>query len=356
MTTAVERPRLTVVRAARLFDGDGEGLVEHPWIAFGGGTIAAVGSGAECPDGTMIDLPDVTLLPGLIDSHVHLAFDASIDPVAGLAERDDDAVLAAMIIAARRATQAGITTVRDLGDRGYLALVLRAAAESDPTLPTIVAAGPPITTPLGHCHFLGGGAAGVDGLRAAVREHAERGVDLIKIMASGGMMTEGTSVEAPQFTVEELRAAVEEAHRLGLAITAHAHGTQAIVDAVAAGVDGLEHVSFMTADDVDTPSDALIAAIADSRIVLSLTLGMVPVPDAAIPPGILSRMPKLIANTQRLWRSGAPVTIGTDAGIGPAKPHDVLAVRDRAGRRNRRGPGRRPRRRHLRGRVGLRPG
>ena len=214
--------------------------------------------------------------------------------------------------------------MRDLGDRGYLALVLRAAAESDPTLPTIVAAGPPITTPLGHCHFLGGGAAGVDGLRAAVREHAERGVDLIKIMASGGMMTEGTSVEAPQFTVEELRAAVEEAHRLGLAITAHAHGTQAIIDAVAAGVDGLEHVSFMTADDVDNPSDALIAAIADSRIVLSLTLGMVPVPDAAIPPGILSRLPKLIANTLRLWQSGAPVTIGTDAGIGPAKPHDVL--------------------------------
>ncbi|WP_152364725.1 amidohydrolase family protein [Microlunatus speluncae] len=324
MTTAVERPRLTVVRAARLFDGVGDRAVERPWVALDGDTITAIGSGDGGPEGTVVELPGATLLPGLIDNHVHLAFDASVDPVAALAGRDDEAVRETMITAARRAAAAGITTVRDLGDRGYLGLELRSAVETDPTLPTILVAGPPITTPDGHCHFLGGGAAGVDGLRTAVREHADRGVDVIKIMASGGMLTQGTKVELPQFSVAELRVVVEEAHRYGLPVTAHAHGLPAITDAVEAGVDGLEHVTFMTADGVAVPSDRLVSTLVDRRIVLGLTLGMTPVTGAALPPGIVSRLPKLIANLRRLWQAGAFTTISTDAGIAILKPHDVL--------------------------------
>jgi imidazolonepropionase-like amidohydrolase len=258
----------------------------------------------------------------LVDGHVHLAFDASPDPVATLDARDDAAAFAAMTAAARYTVKGGVTTVRDLGDRGYLSLGLRDAAANDPTLPTIVAAGPPITTPGGHCHFLGGAAAGVDGIRAAVREHAEHGVDVIKIMASGGNLTPGSRPEAPQFDLTELRAAVDEAHRLDLPIVAHAHGKQAIADALAAGVDGLEHVSFMTADGVDDIPDDLLAALAAGPVVIGVTLGVVPGTPPI--PAIAARLPKLIANLRRMYEAGATVIPGTDAGLSPGKPHDVL--------------------------------
>jgi len=327
-TTATERDRLTVLRAAWLYDGTSSTLTADPTVVLDDGTIVAVDAGTVTPDGvhgaTVVDLAGATLLPGLIDTHVHLAFDASEDPVGNLARRDDAAALVAMAAAARRAARGGVTTVRDLGDRGYLSLALRAAASSDTSLPTIVAAGPPITTPGGHCHYLGGAATGVDGIRAAVRAHAEAGVDVIKIMASGGNLTPGSRPELAQFGPDHLRAAVEEAHRHSLPITAHAHGTQAIADAVAAGVDGLEHVTFMTAHGVDPPPDELVATIGDRRIMLGITRGVAPVPGATMPPAIAARLPALIANARRLYQSGAPITIGTDAGIGLLKPPDVL--------------------------------
>ena len=233
-TTVRPRPTLTALRAAYLFDGTG-GL-PHPTVIIDGAVILAAGRGLPVPDGAqVIDMPGATILPGLVDGHVHLVFDASADPVGQLAARDDDAAFAAAAGAARRAAQGGVTTVRDLGDRGFLALGLRDAARADTTLPHILAAGPPITTPGGHCHFLGASAAGADGIRDAIRERADRGVNVIKIMASGGNMTPGSRPELAQYTRGELRAAVTEAHRHGLAITAHAHGTSAITDAVAAG-------------------------------------------------------------------------------------------------------------------------
>src|SRR5439155_1263149 len=171
------------------------------------------------------DLGGAALLPGLVDTHVHLAFDASADPVGALAARSDEEVLEAMVRAGQAALRGGVTTVRDLGDRNYLSLGLRGR----PGLPTIVAAGPPVTTPAGHCHYLGGVAEPTEaGVRAAVREHVERGVDVIKIMASGGTLTPGTYQHLPQFTPELLRAAVDEAHRHGLQVTAHAHAVAGI--------------------------------------------------------------------------------------------------------------------------------
>jgi imidazolonepropionase-like amidohydrolase len=293
-------------------------MLDEPVLVLDGTAIRAVGSSSPVPEhAVVVDLPGATLLPGLVDTHIHLVLDATTDPVEGLAARDGAAALAAMAQAARTAARAGVTTVRDLGDRDYLALDLRDRGDTD--MPTIVASGPPVTTPGGHCHFLGGATSDV---RRAVREHVERGVDVIKIMASGGALTPGTRPEVGQFGPDELRDAVDEAHRLGLPVTAHAHGTGAIVDAVAAGVDGLEHVTFANAEGVDPVPADLLAEMVARRVVLGPTLGSVP--GATILPQLAVRMPALRANARVLCGSGAAIVAGTDGGVAPGKPHDVL--------------------------------
>ncbi|WP_228389421.1 amidohydrolase family protein [Cumulibacter manganitolerans] len=282
-----------------MFDGTGAALIAEPAVLVDDDRIIGVfsagssGGGSPPPVGTtVIDLPGCTLLPGLIDTHVHLAFDAGPDPVGALAARSDDAVVAAMIDAGRSALRGGVTTVRDLGDRDYLSLGLRGRAD----LPTIVASGPPITTRQGHCHYLGGGIEPTEpAMRRAVAEHADRGVDVVKVMASGGTLTPGTYQHLPQFDGPLLRVAVDEAHRRGLPLTAHAHAVTAVLDAVAAGADGVEHCSFWTEDGVAAPSNEQLDALKRSGIVVGATVGMVPFPGAQPPAAVLRRMPGRIA-------------------------------------------------------------
>ncbi|HJQ47781.1 MAG TPA: amidohydrolase family protein [Amycolatopsis sp.] len=310
----------SALRASWLFDGTG--LRPDPVLVLDGERIASVEYGAS-PEGLPVtDLTGATLLPGLVDTHVHLAFDSGPAPVASLAARSEADALAAMAVAARAALRAGVTTVRDLGDRDYLALRLRDTAGP---LPTILGAGPPITTPGGHCHFLGGVAEpGPAGMRAAVREHAEHGVDVIKIMASGGHLTEGTHQHQTQFGAEELAAAVDEAHRHGLPVTAHAHATQSIVNALEAGVDGVEHLSFWSADGVDEPPGDIVRTLVAGPVAVGATLGLRQDPAYPPPPGVVRRVPLMMANLKRLHDEGALICVGTDAGIGPPKPHGVL--------------------------------
>ena len=142
------------LRAARLFDGVSVSSLLRPPVLVGDGRILDIGESgsADSGDVTVIDLGDVTLLPGLVDCHQHLVFDASDDPVGHLASRDDGEVLEQARLAARSALAAGITTVRDLGDRGYLMLVLREEFACDPAAgPELLVAGPPVTIPRGHC-------------------------------------------------------------------------------------------------------------------------------------------------------------------------------------------------------------
>ncbi|MFE5872602.1 amidohydrolase family protein [Streptomyces roseifaciens] len=321
---------MLAIRAAKLFDGIGPGLVERPVVLAEGGRVVAVHPGGSVPAGAeLLDLGDVTLLPGFVDTHVHLAFDASDDAVGRLRRADDEELLDRMREAGRAALAAGVTTVRDLGDRGYLALRVREETAKDPTAgPTVLASGPPITTARGHCWFLGGQAEGVDAIRAAVRERAERGVDVVKVMVTGGDLTPGSDPFHVQYSHAELLAAVREAHRHGLPVTAHAHSAAGIAGAVAAGFDMVEHCFFVTeitdeSDESDPGVDYDRRVLDDMvrlGVVASLTLGALP-GGPPPPPRVARRLPGLVAGMAAMREAGVGVVCGSDSGIFPVKAH-----------------------------------
>jgi imidazolonepropionase-like amidohydrolase len=318
---------MLVLRAARLFDGVNSRVLERPLVMIDDGRITAVeGERIEPPrDAELVDLGDVTLLPGLIDAHLHLGFDASLKPVAQMIADDDATLLLRMRLAAQRALAAGITTVRDLGDRNYLGATLRDwfRAGNEPG-PEIIAAGPPITVTGGHCHFMGGEADGELEVRRAVRARVKAGVDVIKLMATGGHMTPGTNPSLPQYSVAEIAAAVEEAHRLGRKLTAHAHGPLGIAAAVDAGVDGLEHCSFRVPGGRE-PRPELVERIAERHIAVCPTVGSKPSGSDAN--SIARQLAESFAPIlEHMHRAGVRLVAGTDAGISPAKPHDVLPL------------------------------
>ena len=233
-----------VIQADRLFDGTGAEPIEQAAVVIGDGRIRAVGRRDEivAPDGEAqrVEYAGCTILPGLIDCHVHLIFSAGPRPLDDLLADDDHALLLRAVHNAQTALRAGITTVKDLGGRGAVTLALRdAIGRGLLPGPRILAAGPPITSTGGHCNWLGGEADTADELRKKVRQLVKQGVDLLKVMASGGRMTPGSNVCAAQFTVEQLRALVEDAHRLGKSVAAHGHGVAGIRNAVAAGVGNI---------------------------------------------------------------------------------------------------------------------
>ena len=156
-----------------------------------------------------------------------------------------------------------------------------------------------------------------------MREHAERGVDVIKLMATGGELTPGTASHLPQFAADELRAAVDEARRHDLPTTAHAHGAAGIANAVAAGVDMIEHGTFLTAEGAES-DPALIEAIADAGIPIGATVAQKPIPGVAPPPRIAKLLPLVLAVFRDIRTAGIPLVCSSDAGIGPLKPLDAL--------------------------------
>ncbi len=324
---------MKAIRAGQVYDGTA--FLGPGTVVLDGETIVGVETGhPDLPEATAVTSYDGTVLPGLFDCHVHLVASS----VVGSLERAgqlDDAELDAVIRDSLAAEAAGgVTTVRDLGDRHYRTLAARAL----PGLPRVVAAGPPVTVPGGHCHYLGGEASGEDGVRRAVAEHAERGVDVIKVMASGGMLTQGTDSFGVQFSGEELRAVVEAAHAAGLQVLAHAHSLAGVRHAVAAGVDGIEHFTGLTDEGLRMPEDVL-ELVAAAGIQVCPTVGTdpdrLPSPEQ-MAPGLRAALDRLgldlptvtatlIEHLTRIRAHGIRVVSGTDAGISPPKAHGGAA-------------------------------
>jgi imidazolonepropionase-like amidohydrolase len=327
------------IRVSRLFTG--EMFTEGPaTVLLDHGQIVAVEPGRVELDEAcdLAEYEAATVLPGLIDTHVHLVADskiAALDRVPALSDQELDAVITDGL---RRQLAAGVTTVRDLGDRHYAVVarrdLQRAGRASEPE-PTIVASGPPLTTIGGHCDYLGGAVATTLEISTAIRERVEREVDVIKVMASGGIMSPKSDVMRTQFTDADMRSIVEQAHQAGLSVTAHAHGLPAVEQSVDARVDCIEHCSCMTDKGLQV-SEKLVATIADRDIAVSGVMPPNPQMDLNKAPPAFH---KLIAATgltpQRIWEltadmihrlhaSGVRVVAGLDAGLGPWVAHGNL--------------------------------
>ena len=233
------------IRANHAFDGEAFRSGGATVLVEDGGIVGVEPVGYEPPsDCDLVDYGDATVLPGLIDTHVDLVGDSGVMALERVAEYSPEEIDAVVIEALRRQLAAGVTTVRDLGDWHFNVVERRdAQRQVDDGLPWIVASDPPITTPGGHCGYLGGEVSGADEIVGAARERMERPVDVVKVMASGGMVTTGSDVFTPQFSIEELRLLVEQTHAAGLPVTAHAHSAAAVDQAVAVGVEGIEHAS-----------------------------------------------------------------------------------------------------------------
>ncbi|MDQ3735074.1 MAG: amidohydrolase family protein [Actinomycetota bacterium] len=316
-------------RADAAFDGE-RFLSDGVLVIVDGSRITAVapGSASAPSDCEVTYLPGTTLLPGLIDTHVHLCGDDSPQALDQFFELSADDLEGIITAALQAQLAAGVTAVRDLGDYQW-AVVDRGRALDDGRIePTVVASGPPVTIENGHCWSMGGAASGVEGLRAAVRERADRGADVVKIMTSGGAMTPGTDVLLCQFTVEELRVVVEGAHRLGLPVTGHAHGLPAVQQCVDAELDGIEHCSCLTPSGFSTPPE-LAERIAAAGIFVCPTLGRAVGVDP--PPQVKALMERMgvgwedrLDQVRDLHRAGVTFLSGSDAGISPGKPHGVM--------------------------------
>jgi imidazolonepropionase-like amidohydrolase len=329
-------PGDVVIKAARLFDGTSDRVIASPVVLIRAGAIAAVGPGVAIPtDAKVIDLGDATLLPGFIDAHVHLGSEGTADWNKGVVDSLRRGVPEATLRAAhfaRITLEAGFTTVRNVGGDHLIDVGLHNAIEAGHIPgPRIIAAGHSLGARGGHCDghggfppgtfgpevgLLEGIAAGADGFRDAVRAQVKYGATAIKICATGGVLSLGDDVDTPQLTDAEMVAIVDEAHRLRRKVAAHAHGDGGARAAVEAGVDSIEHGTFLSRKTLErmkakgtylVPTLLAFEAIDPSR--------------RSFPPAIAAKARAAIAgratSMKLALQLGVPIALGTDAAVGP---------------------------------------
>jgi imidazolonepropionase-like amidohydrolase len=321
----------TIIRAGHVLDVRTGDLRSNQAIVIEGDKIAQVAPAGEvkaAAGDTTIDLPEATLLPGLIDAHTHLTFDLNSLGYPGLGiSTAREALHGARN--ARRTLEAGFTTVRNLGARDYADIALRDAInDGDVIGPRMVASGPALGITGGHCdenllppafHFQGDGVAdGIAAVQHKVREVIKYGADVIKICATGGVLSKGDDPNASQYTLEEMKAIVADAHRLGRRVAAHAHGAEGVRWASEAGVDSIEHGHLM--------DDAAIATLKKNGTYLVPTLFLTEYMqqnlDRSDVPEFSKQKMRMVAaaaqqNAKKAFAAGVKVAFGTDAAVYP---------------------------------------
>ncbi|HUC54315.1 MAG TPA: amidohydrolase family protein [Candidatus Cybelea sp.] len=324
-------PKRTVVRAGHVLNVRTGELRANQAIVIEGDKIAQMAASSEVaalPGDTTIDLPNATVLPGLIDMHTHLTFDLNSLGYQGLAiSTAREALHGARN--AKRTLEAGFTTVRNVGAKDYADIALRDAInDGDVIGPRMVASGPALGITGGHCdenllppafHAQGDGVAdGVEAVQHKVREVIKYGADVIKICATGGVLSKGDDPNASQFTLEEMKAIVADAHRLGRKVAAHAHGAEGVRWASEAGVDSVEHGHLM--------DDAAIATLKKNGTYLVPTLFLTEymqqnMEHSDVPEYSKQKMRWIATaaqqNVKKAFDAGVKVAFGTDAAVYP---------------------------------------
>src|SRR5580765_1140286 len=325
---ATQQPQQPVViHAGHMLDVKSGKMLDNVTVLIEGDRTSAINSGAAPAGARLINLPNATLLPGLIDVHTHLTF----DPNFGYQELGISIPKEALIGAknARITREAGFTTVRNVGASGYTDVALRDAInEGMLPGPRILASGPALSITGGHCdqnllpyewHAKADGTAdGIDHVQQKVREIIKYGADVIKICATGGVLSKGDDPRASQYTLEEMKAIVADAHRLGRKVAAHAHGAQGIAWASEAGVDSIEHGSYI--DDAGigilkkngtylVPTQYLSDWMRENAVKIGL------------PPMYAVKMKEVTSisrqNIKKAFNAGVKIAFGTDAAVYP---------------------------------------
>jgi imidazolonepropionase-like amidohydrolase len=306
------------IHNTRLIDGNGQ-AIERATVIVRDGKIHAAGPSraVSIPRGaTCIDGRGLTVLPGLIDCHVHLCLGAEPDVVEAIEQETPTETLLKSSQMARQTLEAGITTVRDVGSRDHSIFALKRAIDKGLTAgPRIIGAGLAICMIGGHARFIGQEVEGVEQVRKVVQAQIAAGAQVIKVIASGGVLTPGTSPDQAQMTVEELQAAVDEAKRAGLKVAAHAHGAPGMKNAVRAGVHSIEHATLM--------DDESVALMNEHSVYMVPTLSALATTAACrrgcgIPDSALDKAKAMTkrhqASFKRAHRRGLLIAMGTDAG------------------------------------------
>jgi imidazolonepropionase-like amidohydrolase len=315
-----------VLTGATLIDGTGAAPVNGCAVVVQDGRIQAVVGERAAPAGRTLRLNGLTLLPGLINCHVHLCFGADADPGATMVKESFATTVINATLRARQTVEAGVTTVRDLGGRDYAELSVRDAIRQG-TIPgpRVLCAGKGICITGGHgWQLIGRQADGPDEVRKAVREQLRAGADVIKIFATGGVMTPGVDPNSAQLTLDEVRAAIEEARKAGRRTAAHAQGSDGIANCLEGGITTIEHGIFLT--------EALCRRMARDGVALVPTLIA---PHAIVEGGVAAGIPEFAVRKslavrerhsesfQMALRLGVSIAAGTDAGT-PLNPHGSL--------------------------------
>ena len=319
-----------VLRGATLIDGKGGDPLSDAAVHVEGERIVWVGSADDLPvdaqNAEQVDVSGKWLLPGLVDAHIHICYNGT-DSIFDLLERSRDSLMLEAVDIARRVLSHGATTVRDVGGEYYMEMALRDAINAGFIQgPRIKASGRVISMTGGHAHFIAREADGPDEVRKAAREQIKAGADVVKLMATGGSATPGQDIHASQFTVEEIRAAVETAHMMGRVVAAHCHGVGGIRNCMLAGVDTIEHGTYLNEETAD------MMAANGAQLVLTIGVGqpdlermpLTPVQqaDAERRKAGIERGKAQIRKTIALAQSkGIFIGCGTDAGGNPLAPH-----------------------------------
>ncbi len=320
------------VRCGKLLDvRSGRMLADQVVVFDENGTITAVGPAAstKLPGGVAaIDLSAATCLPGLIDVHTHLTGDPSSNGYQGLGISVPREAITG-VKNARLTLRAGFTTVRNVGASGFTDVALRDGINAGEIEgPRMLVSGPPLGITGGHCdnnllpsefHYKAEGVAdGPWAARAKVRETIKYGADLIKICASGGVLSKGDQPGTPQYTLEEMQAIAEEAHKLGRKVAAHAHGTQSIKDAVRAGIDSIEHSSLIDDEGIALAKQHgayLVFDIYNDDFILQEGEKAGMLKESIEKEKKIGRLQR--ENFRHAFESGAKMAFGTDSGVYP---------------------------------------